>query len=147
MAGSETADEGTILDIMNSRRNHSPELVSTSDGSTIALQIQCQNFPEYWKKNLLTLVRSIAGEGFPLEHDKHYITPMAPREPSDSAYGAIAKIVLRDQPHLEAMSAKVMAPEAAIIIATDEDNIIDDTSFRTYLFREAFVTTRDGGVR
>ncbi|KAJ5173229.1 hypothetical protein N7492_005822 [Penicillium capsulatum] len=103
--------------------------------------------PEHFKTSYeahISLVKRIAGDDFPLSHQRHYLartvdtsaegvsvrnttTPatLIAGDQSDFDFDAYAELTFADQPALQAFVAKVRAPEAAEEIAADEEGFLD----------------------
>ncbi|KAF2705618.1 hypothetical protein K504DRAFT_460331 [Pleomassaria siparia CBS 279.74] len=110
-------------------------------------------FRHHWDTQHVQLLKSIAGEDFPITHTRHYIA--RPTEVNgawqaavllggqeDFSYDGIAELVFEDEDAFHTFFASVSAPEAAASIAEDEDRFIVREKTRAVVAGETSVTAR-----
>lgn len=110
----------------------------------------------------VTLLKSLAGDDFPLSHKRHYVSranvETAPEgastrnaltpatvlvgQQSDFDFDAYAEVTFADQAAFEAFSAKVYAPDAAAQIRADEEKFLDREKLGIVLLGEVVETTK-----
>ena len=113
------------------------------------------DFKTHWDTKHVSLLKSIAGEHFPLTHTRHYIARPAGNEDGfwpavvlvgaqeDFAYDGIAELVFHDELAFQNFFGIVSAPEAAARIAEDEESFIVREKMKAVVMGETAVTARE----
>jgi hypothetical protein len=110
-------------------------------------------FKTHWDTKHVELLKSIAGENFPLTHTRHYIA----RQPEngswpaviligaqeDFSYDGIAELVFPDESALQTFFGIMSAPEAAARIAEDEETFSVREKMKMVVMGEKSVSTKD----
>ncbi|ORX94172.1 EthD domain-domain-containing protein [Clohesyomyces aquaticus] len=116
--------------------------------------ISPEEFKTYWDTKHVELLKSIAGDNFPLTHTRHYIARPAETNGSwpaailigsqdDFTYDGIAELVFPDESAFQTFFGIVSAPEAAAKIAADEETFIVREKMKAVVMGETSVTSRN----
>lgn len=112
-----------------------------------------EQFRDHYENKHVPLIRSLAGDNFPISHQRHYIgrssdgqpaviPPMG--EPSDFTWDVITILTFRDQKHFEEGMGGVLGdPEKAKKIAEDEAQFTDRSSIKAVVLGEVTETRND----
>lgn len=110
-------------------------------------------FKTHWDTQHVELLKTIAGENFPLTHTRRYIArtnqnnswPAAVLVGSqeDFTYDGIAELVFPNETAFQTFYTIVSEPEAAAKIAADEESFIVREQMKAVVLGETSVTTRD----
>ena len=119
-------------------------------------------FKTHYEKNHVPLIRSLAGDKFPLSHTRHYIarTPgeNATNDPTNSGhpaltfagtqpdfdYDAFAILTWENEAKFQEFFGIVSAPENAAKIASDEEAFLDRTKLKIAAVDQTSSTARPG---
>ena len=109
-------------------------------------------FRSHWDTIHVELLRSIAGEHFPMTHTRRYIArtnqdgawpaSILVGAQEDFTYDGIAELVFPDEAAFHKFFAIVSEPEAAARIAADEEAFIVREKMKAVVLGETSVTTR-----
>ncbi|KAF1959505.1 hypothetical protein CC80DRAFT_406193 [Byssothecium circinans] len=111
-------------------------------------------FKKHWDTKHVELIKSIAGEHFPITHTRHYIARPTEQNSTwpaavlvgsqeDFTYDGIAELVFHDEQAFQTFFATVSAPEAAAKIAADEENFTVREKMKAVVKGDTSVTSRD----
>lgn len=111
-------------------------------------------FKTHWDTKHVELIKSIAGEHFPITHTRHYIARPAERNGTwpaavllgtqeDFTYDGIAELVFQDEQAFQTFFAIVSDLESAAKIAADEEAFIVREKTKAVVNGDTSVTSRD----
>ncbi|PVI00357.1 hypothetical protein DM02DRAFT_527236 [Periconia macrospinosa] len=111
-------------------------------------------FKKYWDEKHVGLIKSIAGEHFPITHTRHYIARPAEENSTwpaailigsqeDFTYDGIAELVFQDEQAFQTFFAIVSTPEAAAQLAADEEIFIVREKTKAVVKGDTSITSRD----
>jgi hypothetical protein len=110
-------------------------------------------FQSHWDTKHVELLKSIAGDAFPLTHTRHYIRRTAHDSSwpaavlvgtqEDFTYDGIAELVFPSEAAFQTFFSIVSAPEAAARIAADESTFIIREQMKAVVLGETSVTRRE----
>lgn len=109
-------------------------------------------FKTHWDTKHVELLRTIAGEHFPLTHTRRYIArtshdgnwpaSILVGAQEDFTYDGIAELVFPNEAAFRAFFAVVSEPEAAAQIAEDEEAFIVREKMKAVVLGDTSVTSR-----
>lgn len=111
-------------------------------------------FRSHWENSHIPLVKSIAGNHFPLSHTRRYIhrgvggddnshpASVLVGTQQDFEYDGIAELMFEDENAFQTFFGIITQPEAAAKIAEDEEKFLDRKRMTAVVVGETTVTER-----